>query len=326
VRKNELKAKALITAMSTLVALMCSAREFRFVVVEAESREPMPGVPVSIRLGIPDSREYVPYERTTDTNGICVVRKRRVDTVSVYAQADRTRYFSSLIGLDGRAREGAFVTTVEVHRVINPIPLIVKRQHDSFVDIFAKGNGILQYDFFKGSYLPPAGTGEIADVEFRRLPVEELGLACRTNTKGETPQMRQRETMEVEFLGEDNGVVRVDDLPCSKLKFRTAPTNGYERTYTCQRYDGEHHENIRTWDDGKTLCFRIRTKRNGKGEIVETYYGKIYGDISFGFADEVRIGSPSFLYYLNPNSMDANLEYDGRHNLRPGANRSDYNP
>lgn len=313
-----------VVAIGLLLSILCQAREFKFVVVDEETREPIAGVPVEIRLGIPDSREYVPYERTTDTNGTCAVKKRNVDTVSVYAKGDETRYFSSIIGMDGSQGEDDFVATVGVRRIINPIPLIVKSQDDSFTDVFAKGNGVLRYDFFKGSYLPPAGTGVVADVEFRRLPVEELGLARRT--KWEKPSMRHRETMEVKFLGEGNGVVRVEDTPRSKLKFRTAPTNGYERTYICQRYDGEHHENMRTWDDGRTLCFRIRANRNAKGEIVEAFYGKMYGDISFDFTDDVRIGSPSFLYYLNPNSMDTNLEYDGRHNLRPGAKRNDYRP
>lgn len=80
-----------------------------------------------------------------------------------------------------------------------------------------------------------------------------------------------------------------------------------------------------SWEDGKTLCFRIRTKRNGKGEVVEAYYGKIYEDIAFDIANYVPIGSPRFLYYLNPNSMDTNLEYGGP-NLRPGAKRHAYRP
>lgn len=319
-----MKMRCYVVVVGLLLSALCQAREFKFVVVDEETREPIAGVPVRIRLGIPDSRDYVPYERTTDTNGMCTVKKRNVDTVSVYAESDGTRYFSSIIGMDGSQNEDDFVTTVGVRRIINPIPLIVKSQDDSFTDVFAKGNGVLRYDFFKGSYLPPVGTGVVADVEFRRLPVEELGLACRT--KWEKPSMRHRETMEVKFLGEGNGVVRVEDTPRSKLKFRTAPTNGYERTYICQRYDGEYHENVRTWGDGKTLCFRIRASRNAKGEIAEAFYGKIYGDISFDFTDDVSIGSPNFLYYLNPNSMDTNLEYDGRHNLRPGAKRNDYQP
>ena len=132
--------------------------------------------------------------------------------------------------------------------------------------------------------------------------------------------------MSVEFVGEGNGVVQVADSPQSDLRYRTAPTDGYVQTYKCAREDGLRMENIRSWGDDKTLCFRIRTKKNEKGEIVEAYYGKIYGDISFDFTDDVEIGSPRFLYYLNPNSMDTNLEYDGRHNLRPGARRSDYKP
>ena len=137
--------------------------------------------------------------------------------------------------------------------------------------------------------------------------------------------MRKRDTMSVVFQGEGNGVVRVPDKPSSSLWLRTAPTNGYERSYLCTRTDDERMNSRESWEDGKTLCFRIRTKRNGKGEVVEAYYGKIYEDIAFDIANYVPIGSPRFLYYLNPNSMDTNLEYGGP-NLRPGAKRHAYRP
>jgi hypothetical protein len=322
-----------MTGRNIVFALLCVpsfvvlgiASEYRFAVVDEETREPMEGVPVEVRVWCKGTKYAVPYDRTTDTNGMCHVSKKNVNSVNVLIRDDITRYSSSL-WLKSEGIDEECVTTIGVRRISAPISLIVKEERYSHRDTFGMGDGVLKYDFFTGSYLPPLGTGTVADVEFRRMPIEKLGNGKRTTHPGETPSMRQRETMMVVFTGADDGVVRVPDSPQSNLRLRMAPDDGYIRTYTCIREDGPHLENIRTWDDNKTLCFRIRTRRNEKGEIVEAYYGKIYGDISFDIANDIRIGSPHFLYYLNPRSMDTNLEYDGRHNLRPGARRNDYNP
>lgn len=316
-----------------IFTLMCAtsfvvsgtAAEYKFAVVDEETGEPMEGVPVEIRVWCNGAKYALPYDRTTDTNGVCQVRKNHVRSVNVLIRDDATRYRSSL-WLKDEDMEAKCVTTIGVRRISAPISLMVKAERYSHRDTFGVGDGVLKYDFFKGSYLPPAGTGVVADVEFRRMPIETLGYGKRSTHPGENPSLRQRETMMVVFQGADDGVVRVPDSPQSKLRLRMAPDDGYIRTYTCVREDGPRLENIRTWDDDKTLCFRIRTRRNDKGEIVEAYYGKIYGDISFDIANDIRIGSPHFLYYLNPRPMDRNLEYDGRHNLRPGARRNDYNP
>ena len=70
----------------------------------------------------------------------------------------------------------------------------------------------------------------------------------------------------------------------------------------------------------KFVCFRIRTKLDENGQVVGGYYGKIYGDIFFlpNSYGAVIVAIPQFLYYLNPNPLDRNLEWDGDTNLFPG--------
>ena len=70
-------------------------------------------------------------------------------------------------------------------------------------------------------------------------------------------------------------------------------------------------------DPDRCYTFRIRSRRNDKGELVEAYYGKIYGDFEFEGDDKKGLIGVKFLYYLNPKSLDRNLEWDMKTNLCP---------
>ena len=71
-----------------------------------------------------------------------------------------------------------------------------------------------------------------------------------------------------------------------------------------------HCEYFSDKDPNRCYTFRIRTRRNEKGELVEAYYGKIYGDFEFEGDDKKGLIGVKFLYYLNPKSLDRNLEWD----------------
>ena len=58
----------------------------------------------------------------------------------------------------------------------------------------------------KGSFLPPIGKGEYADICFTRLEREDLGIG--TNFNGRTAAA-YRDGISVKFLGIDNGLVEI---------------------------------------------------------------------------------------------------------------------
>ena len=217
------------------------------------------------------------------------------------------------------------VVTLRVQRIVRPIPLFVKqvgmfRPINSAHDIFPSGGDTLRFDLMKGEYLPPAGNGVVADIEFTRLPRQDFGEGVNGGgVKGQS----YRDSMKVRFLGDDNGMFEVPTVSAAALKIRSAPKEeaSYKQEYLCwDGYDKKiRHET--NYDKNRCLCFRIRTRRNDKGEIVGAYYGKIYGDISF--CEEYRRGLPpipvasvNMRYYLNPTSLDRNLEWN-RVNLCP---------
>ena len=206
------------------------------------------------------------------------------------------------------------VVTVRLQRVEHPIPLFVKKIGEGHCeDLFSRSDGVLKFDFMKGEYLPPIGNGEVADVEFRRLPREELGEGV--NLGGDKGRA-YRDSMEVRFLGEGNGLIEMSYPETARLKIRTAPETGYKQAYMCWDGVSKQLRDETSYDKGRCFCFRIRTRKNEKGEMVEAYYGKIYRDISFcGDYDKEPIAPVSavnFLYYLNPTSLDRNLEWNNQ--------------
>lgn len=58
-------------------------------------------------------------------------------------------------------------------------------------------------------------------------------------------------------------------------------------------------------DKRRNYYFRVRSKRDEKGNIISGYYGKIYGEF------------PEVTYYLNPVVNDHNVEFDVNRNLFP---------
>ena len=214
------------------------------------------------------------------------------------------------------------VATIRLQRVEHPIPLFVKNVGDhinrSRVGNWNGTNMVFRYDFVKGDYLPPDGKGEIADVEVdSRVTYLET-----TNVYHEAKTFFDL-TSVISFPGEGNGLIPVITEPTDGIKLRVAPTTGYERAFalkcgTRKQPSGIHLFRKRYSETDPNRChyFRIRSRFNEKGNLIEAYYGKIYED--FKVSGSLKDGcSVEFLYYLNLNPLDRNLEWDMENNLCP---------
>lgn len=300
-------------------------------VLDDASGEPMEGVKVrggfTIRAGWSVVKgPPLPNEcfKSTDKNGRCVVEgETNIGQAGAAVVEVPDGYYRPQFGegcdfkhknLFGVWQPDNLVITLRVQRVEHPIPLFVKKVgeygHDeSSEDLFTKADGVLRFDLMKGEWLPPIGRGEVADVEFRRLPREDFGEDFNgAGVKGRS----YKDSMSVRFLGADNGLVEVAASWSSKLKIRNAPLDGYTSDYLCWNGPGKALKWGESYDKSRCFCFRIRTRRNERGEIVGAYYGKIYGDIRLlaTVSPYVPVASVKFAYYLNPKSLDRNLEWN----------------
>ena len=210
------------------------------------------------------------------------------------------------------------VVTQWLQRVGHPVPLFVKRISNDAKDLFAAAGGPARYDLMMGEWLPPLGTGTVADIEFERLPRESLGRGEHDGITGEA----FRVAMMVRFPGEGNGLVAMSYSDWWRLKIRTAPEDGYASEFKCWTMRGKDLKWSGTFDTEHCYCFRIRTRRDDAGKIVSANYGKIYGDIKMvPMSDKgSQPVSVEMLYYLNTTPLDRNLEY-GRVNLYSAEDR-----
>ena len=214
------------------------------------------------------------------------------------------------------------VVTIKLQRVEHPIPLFVKQifsraSASVCSNYFDIGNGKMEFDLMKGSFLPPIGRGEYADIVFTRLEREDLGIG--TTFKGSITAPAYRDSMSIRFTGEDNGLVEVPSEKTAGIKIRTAPENGYTPDYLVAKGRDKNVKYFSSSNPDRNFAFRIRTKKDKNGKIVSAYYGKIYGDIVIKkpYGVEELVAAPSFMYYLNPKPLDRNLEWDMKNNLCP---------
>ena len=316
-------------------------------VLDGDNGNPLPGVGFSATFENRPTKESprlhdLTFRRVSGDGGVCkftgetntgrvFLRTKGEGFCETKLHTQFTNYVASL----GRPVPDHMDVTVRVWKVGQRIPLVVREvgrgvdSYDLDEDLFSKGNDILRFDFLKSDYLPPIGTGVVADVEFRRFVDEKTEGGLRLKYYGE---------MKTTFLGDGNGYVVVEPNKGSRLKIKSGVDADFqmEHTYWVRNdlTDPEFGDYTITNSIVKPrcYCFRIRTAKDDAGVVTNAYYGKIYGDISAervvdralkGEARRRFVAQPKFLYYLNPTPMDKNLEFDGQHNLRPGG-KKDY--
>lgn len=207
------------------------------------------------------------------------------------------------------------VVTVRLDRIERPVPLVYRRIFKEFPDDSKK----MSYDFLLGDWLPPVGTGVVADVVFSCQPDEDVAPYGDLNWK----DGGVRRSMKVDFPGTGNGLVEVRPEITAGIRIRMAVSDGYDPEIVRWVTDNGHGAHEENFDRSRCYCFRFRTQQNAAGKYVGGYYGKIYGDIQYtpAVAQYKHSGWVKFSYYFNPMPLDRNLECDEKL-LLPGSDTS----
>ena len=189
-------------------------------------------------------------------------------------------------------------------------------------------NFVVRFDLMKGDWLAPYGKGETADLEFKTVleikgkerkfryasrKVEDVlfyELAtdispCSTNDAISKVQIKEDAGIKIRMVNDDFS---------SRQIVRSRGKRKIIRLKFPNEWNCEYYSNY-----NKSQCykFRVRSRYDEKGKLKEAYYGKIYGDFEIQGDEKRGITSISFLYYLNPTSLDRNLEWDMKTNLCP---------
>lgn len=273
-----------------------------------------------------DSLDEKYYGRTDDAGNFSFQCTNKNPEVCVFTEDLPGFYSCRLTDLPMEENDDSrLCVTLAVQRVEKPIPLYSKTARGRLLgnDFFGAGNDTISYDFVLGDWLPPQGTGTVADVVFTRYAKEDTGVHTNVVDKGWSFAVETyRYPLRVAFPGEGNGVVETPPLPGSGLRIREAPQEGYKRfvmSYWGKRGDGG---NFSTWKGPGEgyYCFRIRSGFDAQGNLTGGLYGKVYSGFQFGGAmtkerSFIPIANLAFTYYLNKTPLDRNLEYDPKRNL-----------
>jgi hypothetical protein len=167
------------------------------------------------------------------------------------------------------------------------------------------------YDLIAQDWVAPHGLGTRKDFVFK--------LNGKTTGKREYDYI-----LTLSFSNDGDGIQEYTAHPIHGSRLRLpheAPQGGYERKLVQRQASTFERFIAYDFPEDQNYFFRIRTKKDEKGNIESALYGKIYGNIMFSPSKKATI---DFLYYLNPDTNDRNLESDYKKNLFPSKLKFGY--
>jgi hypothetical protein len=194
-------------------------------------------------------------------------------------------------------------TYITVMRKIGTrIPLYVRKWG---AKIPAALNEPCGFDLEEADWVAPYGKGKVADFI---VTVTDLKYTDYNNNEM---------VATITFSNDGDGIQEVHlpkEFANSMFQWpREAPETGYQPKFDMHHlWSMSRHDTVMT-DTVKGVdgyFFRVRTVKQG-GQIISTLYGKITSGIGVG-SNEDKNGYTGFTYYLNPTSLDRNLEFSGK--------------
>jgi hypothetical protein len=278
-----------------------------------EEGKPVPDAKVSVAGG--DGQGQALH---TDRDGRVIATLKSVGSVGGGVRKDgfyTTAYRFSLFdhvpeGVTVGRRYPDVTHRVVIRPKLKPVPMYAY-QFSRAIPVEGEEIGI---DLLKADWVAPHGKGEVADVMVNMASSPDSGP---TITYGEFAWR---------FPRAGDGMVRVPLDECHPnsdfIMPRYAPNGGYIAEWKAKRTRGERTWLGETQPDGPEFdsapyFFRIRSRLNEKGQVVEALYGKItkpQGSITWRSIYQDRPARVNFTYHVNPDGT-RNLEYDPERNL-----------
>ena len=287
-----------------------------------------------IVLGVSDSKGFCHFSgRTNCGRSSCWIEEA---PLGYY----KPNHGSGIVKYERRSLFGVWqpdnvVVTLALQRVEHPIPLyvyhVILDGGRESVGGFDGTNAVLRFDFVVGDWMPPHGKGKYSDMSI----VTKLQIGEALNIWRSHKTTFYDFISMIEFHGVGNGLIEKSVRGSNYgIRIRTAPESGYVSKKVM--HFGRRKKNVSgpaiypeyytESDDDCCYCFRVRSRYDDSGNLIEAYYGKIYGDFRFKGTEKHGFHCVSFLYYLNPTSLDRNLEWDMKNNLCPKKLNLGYEP
>ncbi len=271
-------------------------------------------VKVPVRVVDQDGNAVAGAKLDSDTGSVAVSDGQGKAVLEVRKRALYNRFYARKEGYYPTETHGKYSPlakdfdsskpiVLSLKQIKNPIPMFVRNYR-------AEGCGILKlpkyngekyaYDLVVGDWVAPYGKGNSADFIF-----QFKGNAGRVVGLDEWEQK-----FILSFSREHDGIIAWKGSSEAGRKYGSelesdynAPVKGYQSEWVQRTWKEKGGCRKTTRDIDRNFYFRVRTKTDGKGNIISAHYGKIYGDFM------------SFIYYLNPTPNDRNVEFAPKKNL-----------
>jgi len=252
---------------------------------------------------------------TTDQNGVADLETPSLRGSFAYAPYPQGKYykvpslryqFKEVV--NGRWEFWNPQLEIVLPRILNPIPLHARKVGIG-PNLELPTTGPVGFDLIMSDWVAPHGKGKKSDLIFTHTP----GLrAADVNSSFDSVF-----TLTFANLGDGiqsrpaNQTNRLLELP------REAPAEGYEAKLERRiSWAGKGTPVQLGVREDQNYFLRVRSVLDPNGNVISALYGKIYGDIHL-MAPPASHGMARFTYYLNPTSLDRNLEFDPKRNLLP---------
>ena len=279
--------------------------------VENESGKPLANVAVETVV-FDQSKPPATYKvvtSTTDIRGFAVVNTPNIAKEYSYIVRGSNGYYSS----GGLYK---FVCSTNGQWLPwNPTVKIILKPIGVRVPMYARtvgwetslpeNNRAIGYDLEIGDWVTPYGNGITSDFVFT-LERKSTSVTQDFNA-----------TLTLTFHNDGDGIQSImSDSSGSSFRIpRSAPEDGYDSKVVLQmhREDGKPMVGVLTNPD-QNYFFRIRTKKDERGNIVSAKYGKIYGGMGWDIFHS-QTAQLQFTYYFNPEPSSRNMEFNPKMNL-----------
>ncbi len=187
----------------------------------------------------------------------------------------------------------------------NPIPLCVARFWGLKRPMPAECKEV-GFNFFKGDWVAPYGSGKENHIIFNRIVQADTLSEKLTKfvisfpNKGDGIYISQR----------TNSKQRGSELPFPYV----VPDIEFMPSFSLI-FQYKDNKSTSNEDENRLYYIRFNSVLDEEGNLVAAQYGAICGEFVFVMG---KYEAPIFLYYVNPNINDRNLEFDTQHNLLEG--------
>jgi len=296
-----------LTLCLFIIGTSACAGSFTTVKVKVVDQDGLPVENAEVFTGFILGNKGANVKTLSDKNGNIRTTKRQ--DLGVMIRINKEGYYQS----ETRTGPSDQNLTMELRQKKQPTAMYAKH----ITLRFPKKQTELGFDFEQADWVAPYGKGNTAHIFFY-LDGEYIDVFNNNNE------------LRVSFAHAEDGLIKLKKATThSEYSFPyQAPLAAYNNNLILKKSRSPNANTISTYDSSTLgYIFRVNTKLNSEGEVIQANYGKIMGEfIGSAFVNTTKgpnKGFVKFTYYYNPTPNDRSLEFDWRQNLFPNLEQEE---